>query len=207
MKPGRPSYSAALLAGGQSTRMRRDKALLPLPGSDLLLWQRQLGVLEALQPEEIFWSGPVRPGVPGHIEVVPDAIENSGPLAGISACLDRLQSDLLVILAVDLPRMNADFLRGLLAKCSPGCGAVARRGDFFEPLAAVYPKAIAMLAEEQLKAGRLAMQDLIRQAVKSGMLQVASLEDRDFSLFQNLNEPHDLLEGEKSCNESGGRPV
>lgn len=207
VNPNRLSYSAALLAGGQSTRMGRDKALLPLPGSDLLLWQRQLAVLEDLQPEKIFWSGPVRPGLPSQIEVVTDEVTNGGPLAGISACLNRLQSDVLVVLAVDLPRMNVEFLQGLLARCSVGCGAVPRRDNDFEPLAAVYPKVVASQAAEQLKAGRLAMQNLIQQAVKIGALHIVSLERERFYLFQNLNEPDDWAGLEKSCNESGHRPV
>src|SRR5476651_1092157 len=100
-----PSFSAVVLAGGRSTRMGSDKALLSLPGSDLLLWQRQVRVLEELKPEEIFWSGAARPGLPENLRLIADEVENAGPLAGISACLNLLESDLLVVLAIDLPRM------------------------------------------------------------------------------------------------------
>lgn len=169
-----------------------DKALLPVPGTDLLLWQHQLGVLEEMRPEEIFWSGPGRPGVPGHVHIVSDAVKNAGPLAGISACLNLLQSDLLLALAIDLPRMNALFLKNLLARCSPSCGAVAQYGDFFEPLAAIYPKGLHVLAGEHLGQGRHAMQDLIREAVQRELLQAFSLDKKDIPLFKNLNSPDDL---------------
>jgi molybdenum cofactor guanylyltransferase len=172
--------------------MGRDKALLPMPGSDFLLWQCQLRILEELQPEEIFWSGPGRPGLPGHVRMISDGLENAGPLAGISACLDLLQSDLLVTLAIDLPRMNALFLKKLLARCSPSCGVVARSGDFFEPLAAIYPKSLHVLAAEQLRQGRYVMQDLIREAVRRGLLQAFSLGEGEIPLFKNLNSPADL---------------
>jgi molybdenum cofactor guanylyltransferase len=172
--------------------MGRDKALLPVPGSDLLLWQRQLGILEELRPREIFWSGPVRPGLPEHIRVVFDAVENGGPLAGISACLNALQGDLLVVLAVDLPRMSASFLENLLARCSAGCGVVCRHGDYFEPLAALYPKELHVLAAEHLRQGRLAMQDLVREAVQRKFLEVMSPGEGDLPLFKNLNAPDDL---------------
>jgi molybdopterin-guanine dinucleotide biosynthesis protein A len=92
------SFSAVLLAGGESTRMGRDKALLPLPDSGLLLWQRQLRVLEELRPGQLFWSGHSREGMPTHLSVVSDVVEKAGPLAGICACLDILKSDLLVVL-------------------------------------------------------------------------------------------------------------
>jgi molybdopterin-guanine dinucleotide biosynthesis protein A len=186
------SFSAMLLAGGQSTRMGRDKALLPLQGSDLLLWQRQLRVLEELGPEKMFWSGALREGIPAHLQVVRDAAQNVGPMAGIGACLDVLTSDLLVVVAIDLPQMKAAFLQGLLARCSTGGGVVARHGDFFEPLAAVYPKRIASLARKHLEEGRYAMQELIREAVKQEILQAVSVKEEELMLFKNLNTPADL---------------
>jgi molybdopterin-guanine dinucleotide biosynthesis protein A len=187
-----PSFSAVLLAGGRSTRMGHDKVLLTMPGSDLLLWQWQLRTLEELQPENIFWSGPGRPGLPGHVRIISDDVENAGPLAGISACLNLLPSDLLVVLAVDLPRMNAVFLKNLLARCSPHRGVVARYDEFFEPLAAIYPKGLHVLAAEHLSQGRYAMHDFIREAMQRELLQALTLDERDFPLFKNLNSVEDL---------------
>lgn len=43
--------------------------------------------------------------------------------------------------------MNADFLKKLLNSCTPVCGAVAKSGLYYEPLAAVYPRAMKTLAE------------------------------------------------------------
>jgi molybdopterin-guanine dinucleotide biosynthesis protein A len=187
-----PSFSAVLLAGGQSTRMGRDKAMLPMPGSNTLIWQHQLRTLEELRPEEIFWSGPGRPGLPGHVRIVSDRVINAGPLAGIGACLDLLQGDLLLALAVDLPRMTTAYLESLLARCSPLQGAVAQHGDFFEPLAAIYPKKLHALAAKHLGQGRYALQDFIREAAQLDALQVFSLDESDLPLFKNLNSPADL---------------
>jgi molybdopterin-guanine dinucleotide biosynthesis protein A len=193
MSESMPKFSAVLLAGGQSSRMGRDKALLPLPGTDLLLWQRQLEILAELKPREIFWSGAQRPGIPAHVRVVPDSIANAGPLAGISACLDVLESDLLVVLAIDLPQMTATFLHRLLEKCSSNCGAVVEHGNFFEPLAAVYPRSLRELVSEQLRQGRLALQDIVQAGRHAGMLHVFPLEEKDTPLFQNVNSPEDWL--------------
>jgi molybdopterin-guanine dinucleotide biosynthesis protein A len=187
------SFSATLLAGGKSSRMGRDKALVRLSDSDLL-WQHQWRTLQELQPEEIFWSGSSRPGLPEEIHIVPDAVPSAGPLAGLGASLDILRSDFLVVLAIDLPQMNETFLRSLLARCSAGCGAVAHHGDFFEPLAAVYPRQLRSLVATHLSEGRHVMQDLVREAVKQGLLKSYPLEETDLALFKNLNRPSDLAE-------------
>jgi molybdopterin-guanine dinucleotide biosynthesis protein A len=172
--------------------MGRDKALLPISASGELLWQRQWQVLEQLQPHEIFWSGPPRPQMRAQARIVADGVKSAGPLAGIGACLEALRDDLLVVLAVDLPQMNAPFLRGLMAQCSERRGAVVRHGDFFEPLGAIYPKRLYVLAADHLAQGRYALQDFIREAVKQDALLVVPLEEDDVPLFRNLNAPSDL---------------
>lgn len=186
------TFSAALLVGGQSQRMGRDKALLPDPISGQALWQRQLHLLEELQPEEIFWSGPARPGIPADLRIIEDSVSQAGPLAGLCACLRHLQSDLLVVLAIDLPQMNASFLKRLLARCTTTCGMAMKRDIYFEPLAAVYPNRMKSLAETHLQQGRYALQDLLGAAELQGMIQAIQLRDEDRPLFKNLNHPRDL---------------
>jgi molybdopterin-guanine dinucleotide biosynthesis protein A len=186
------SFSAALLVGGQSIRMGRDKALVHDPASGFILWQRQLRILEELQPEKIFWSGPVRSGIPADLWVVADTIPHAGPLAGISACLTAMRSDLLVVLAIDLPQMNAAFLEQMLTFCTPTCGIVMKRNIYFEPLAAVYPKAMQSLAEAHLNQGRYALQDLLGEAERNGMIRSMQLGEEEISLFKNVNDPGDL---------------
>jgi len=188
------TFSAALFAGGKSTRMGRDKAFLALPDSGLLLWERQWRVLEELLPEQILWSGPSRPELSANIRAIPDTRLSTGPLGGLSACLDVIRSDLLVVLAVDLPQMTSTFLRGLLPQCSTRCGIVARHGDYFEPLAAVYPRELKTLAASHLAQGRYAMQDLVREALKQKLLREFPLEEKDTALFKNLNTPSDIAE-------------
>jgi molybdopterin-guanine dinucleotide biosynthesis protein A len=187
-----PSFSAVLLAGGESKRMGKDKAMLGAPDPKFLLWQWQLRTLEQLQPEEIFWSGRERLGLPKTIRIVLDTVEKAGPLAGISACLNLLRTDLLLVLAVDLPQMNAAYLKSLMAQCTSTSGVVTQRGDCFEPLAAIYPKSLAALAQQHLHQGRYALQDFVREAVKQNLVGALPLKECDAPLFKNLNSPADL---------------
>ncbi len=149
-----------------------------------------MGLLKQLDPQEILWSGPPRSGMPAAVRIVEDQSVNAGPLAGVSACLDAMQSDLLIVLAVDLPNITLEFLMMMLAFSSLTCGAVASHGDFFEPLAAIYPKGLNVLAREHLAQKRYAMQDFVREAIRIHRLK--SWVETDGSLFKNLNSPADL---------------
>ena len=150
-------FAAVLLAGGQSRRMGRDKALLELPDG-CRLWERQWQVLGALEPAERFVSGSWREGFPADLPWLADEFPGCGPLAGIAAALQAMRSPRLVVLAVDLPAMSVDFLRGLL-QGSDSTGVVPQRADgFFDPLAAVYPEAAVKPAVERLRTQVLALQ-------------------------------------------------
>ena len=186
------SLSAVLLAGGKSSRMGQDKALLPLPSCGHLLWQRQLRVLEELEPREIYWSGPERPGLPEKVHIVPDTLRNAGPLGGVCSCLWKATTDIVVVLAVDLPRMDAAYLKALAQRCTPVRGAVPQNGDELEPLAAIYPATLHELAADRLRQGRYAMQDFVREAVRRELMEVVPVCDKDHVKFTNLNSPEDL---------------
>ena len=82
------SHAAVLLAGGKSSRMGRDKSALIVNGEPL--WQRQLAVLRATEPAELFISG-MRDGPYADcgVEILADGIPNCGPLGGIATALRR----------------------------------------------------------------------------------------------------------------------
>src|SRR5688572_9023694 len=103
------TFNAVILAGGQSRRMGRDKAWLEVEGQPLI--RRQIKLAREIGATEVFISG--RPdcdystlGCPG----LTDQFSNAGPLAGIERALDTATAPLLLVLAVDLPRLTPDVL-------------------------------------------------------------------------------------------------
>ena len=175
--------------------MGRDKALLPLPDGRLL-WQRQLEVLRELDPSELFISGPSRDAFPAEIPLLPDAAPSLGPLAGIAAALGIMQSERLVVLAVDLPRMTAAYLRGLLPEegaAVPGRGVVPElRGGFLEPLAATYPKTALAAAQDGLRRADRSLQAFARRLIDAGQVVTRPITAGETGLFVNWNEPEDF---------------
>ncbi len=163
--------------------MGRDKAFLDYDGQPL--WQRQLATLRNLSPEQLMISGPRRAEW-SDCEVVADEVSDTGPLAGVAAALQKCTAPLLVVLAVDLPRVTAEFLRSLLALG----GGVGQGPHGFEPLAAVYPTSCSALAAQGLGHGDFAMQNFVREAIRQGLLVARAISDP--GLFTNLNSPSDL---------------
>lgn len=93
-----------------------------------------------------------------------------------------------MVLAVDLPRLQAEWFAGLMGKCAPSVGIVGRRGGYYEPLAAIYPREMMWLAWEALARGDYALQRWIAGGVRDGLLRVVDIVDSQAEWFENWNE-------------------
>jgi molybdopterin-guanine dinucleotide biosynthesis protein A len=97
-----------VLAGGQSSRMGRDKAQLVYHGQSLLTRMRDL--LGEAGADEVWISG--KGGIEDRAAI--------GPLGGIIACLEAAPEDaVLLFCPVDMPLLTADTLRVLFACTEP----------------------------------------------------------------------------------------
>src|SRR5882724_7116040 len=126
------SICFGLLAGGQSRRMSMDKASLTWRGQPL--WQHQLRLATEIGAHEILISG--KPDGPYHntAKVVTDAFPGRGPVEGLASLLSVMKSDWLVVVAVDMPFVDAATLRCLLAARTDERGIVPAVGGRAEPL-------------------------------------------------------------------------
>lgn len=187
-------FSAALISGGRSLRMGRDKAQIAVDwkGETVPLRVRQLRLLQCLEPKELFYSGSAKPGDLPLARIIGDEWPDAGPLSGIASCLKVTSSDLLLCLAVDLARMSAPFLMKILAQCSVESGVVPRIRENYEPLAAVYPRASLAIAIEQLRSGRLRLQEFVRRLLNEGLVGEYQVREQEIPLFVNWNTPEDV---------------
>jgi molybdenum cofactor guanylyltransferase len=191
LPPSNCAFSAVLLAGGKSSRMGRDKAGVIVAGQSL--WQRQLSTLHALHPAELFVSGKSDgPYASSDISVVTDITPDRGPLSGLEASLHYAAHPLLLVLAIDLPAMTAEFLSRLLREVSSERGCVPCIDGWFEPLAAVYPRHSLPLVQKCLRGEDFSMQSFVRQAISSNLVTSWTIPEEDTPLFRNVNTPIDL---------------
>ncbi len=128
-----------VLAGGQSSRMGRDKATLEFDGQPLV--ERCVAVLRQCFPEVIVVR---RDDVPG-----------LGPIGGLLTALRRAPE--IFVVACDMPFLDAALIRAMAAQLA-GYDAVAIPG---EPLHAAYSARILPVVEAQIAAGDYSLNRLL----------------------------------------------
>jgi len=183
-------FSGAILAGGRSSRMGRDKAFLPIASQSLIA--RQSALLRSLGTDDLIISG--RPNTDYAIpdaRIVHDSIADAGPLAGLVAVLSAARHPWVLVIAVDLPRLDATFLNRLLAQGGGRTGVVPYGPRGYEPLAALYPRALLPEAETALRDGEFALHTLIESAQHLGLIRPLPLDEEDVPLLTNWNSPED----------------
>jgi molybdenum cofactor guanylyltransferase len=186
------TFSAVLLAGGESRRMGRNKAAIVFRGQPL--WQRQLQVLQDLRPAKIFISVRKEPSwLPLEAELLLDEPPFRGPLSGLTRALASMQTSHLVVLAVDMPFMTSEQLRFLCSLAMAGRGVVSVVDERTEPLAAIYPRETAVDFAAALAGRDSSLQTLARRLAQAGRVRMVAIAEEERDLYRSVNEPNDLL--------------
>ena len=190
--------SVAIIAGGKSARMGRDKAFVKLAGKPLIRHvierSRNLGqtetILIANQPERYRHLG---------LLVFSDVCPNKGSLGGIYTALTYAQSPHTLVIACDMPFIKTELLRFMIAQISDAIDIVAPRvGGYPQGLHAIYSQSCRQPIQKQLAANRL---KVIRfyDRMRVRYLDEADYEpyDADGRSFVNLNTPAELQQARK----------
>jgi molybdopterin-guanine dinucleotide biosynthesis protein A len=171
--------------------MGRDKATIIFRGTPL--WERQIEILQNLQPKKIFVSARVDPSWrPLDTELLLDEPPSRGPLSGLTRALARMATTHLVTLAVDMPFMTSEQMGLLCDLATPGCGVVPVIGKRAEPLAAIYPLESAPHFAAALAGRDFSLQRLVRKLAAANKVQIVSVSENDEHLYRSVNERGDL---------------
>jgi len=185
------TFSAVLLAGGESRRMGRDKATVFFRGKPL--WQVQLETLQNLASEEIFVSARIDPPWrPEDLLFVADVPPSRGPLSGLAASISQMRTSHLLALAIDMPWMSSKYLESLCAQIERGCGVLPKIGDRAEALAAIYPRQAAIEIRRALAGTDFSLQSLTCDLVAIGKLRIVPVAQQEEKFFRNINALSDL---------------
>ncbi len=171
------SCAGFVLAGGRSSRMGRDKALLPWNGRTLL--EHVAEVVRAA-------AGNVT--VIGHevyrslgLTVIPDAIPDCGPLGGLLTAFQATTGDRVLLVACDMPEVTVGLLQGLIS--GTGDAVVAESGGRLHPLCAVYHRRLLPEVQAAVHGRSLKMHDFLSH------IEVQRWPVSDANLLINMNAP------------------
>jgi molybdopterin-guanine dinucleotide biosynthesis protein A len=181
--------SAAILAGGRATRFGgQEKSALRVGGRSILA--RQLDELSRLTDDVLIVGGTLRP-VTGVRHVI-DRIEGCGPLGGLDAALAAARSEVVAVVACDMPFVTARFVQHLLSCRETADAVVPYTSRGYHPLCAIYTRACQPAIARRLEARQLALRDLLRE------LRLRVVRDDELAgfdcerLLANVNTPDDL---------------
>jgi molybdopterin-guanine dinucleotide biosynthesis protein A len=183
------SPDAALLAGGLSTRMGRDKARLELGG--VAAATRLARMLAGLFEDVLLVGGDPPPDAPGRR--VPDAAGPVCALRGLVGALAAARAPRVLVVATDLVLLSPELVLALVAW--PEADAVVpETADGLHPLCAVYAReAVLPRARDHLARGRLALHELLADLRVSRVPPAAIAQvDPQGRALTNVNTPADL---------------
>jgi molybdopterin-guanine dinucleotide biosynthesis protein A len=177
-----------VVAGGQSRRMGRDKALLPWDGGTLL--DHAITRLRAVCGEvRILSGGEARYGDRG-LPVDVDGVADGGPLAGLAIALSVAAPRAVLLLGVDMPFVTVALLACVRDARAGWDAAVPVLAQGAEPLCAAYGPTCSVAVQEALGSGQRKMTSFWPR------VGVRTLGEEDLAqfgptvrLFQNLNDP------------------
>jgi molybdopterin-guanine dinucleotide biosynthesis protein A len=202
-----------VLAGGQSSRMGRDKALVELGGQPLVA--RPLNILRQAGLSATIAGA--RSALSRFAPVIDDAGalsgSPSGPLSGICAALESMQAEFAVFLSVDMPLLPSSLVAYLLdrARITGAVAVVASVNGFAQTFPAVVRKAALSALRVELSCGKGGCLHAFREAaaqlnlpfttltvenlVQAGQVEHPSGLPPAF-WFLNVNTPADLERAE-----------
>jgi len=169
-----------VLAGGGSTRMGRDKALLPLQGGTMI--GRIAGLVRAAAGSVTLIGPPGRYASLG-FPVMPDQVEGCGPLGGVLTALNHTTADWNLIVACDLPDLTPALLEDLFraAEAGDADAVVPESEGGLDPLCAIYHRRCAAAAASAIGRKIFKMHDFLSS------IQFHRLPVSDSRVLSNIN--------------------
>jgi len=185
----RSSVLGAVLAGGKSTRMGTDKALLPINGRPMVQFAAETlstvfsNVIVVGADEEKFGFL--------NLPIAPDIFEGCGPLGGIHAALTFAKPRSVFVLSCDIPFIPSRLVDYIVRFDSAEGTRIATFEGMLQPLCGLYNSASLTAIEHDLHAGKYS---ILKTLQNLGHAEIPITPDLPFyapRMFLNVNRPED----------------
>jgi molybdopterin-guanine dinucleotide biosynthesis protein A len=184
--------TAVVLAGGRSSRMGKNKALLSFQGRPLI--ETIIEILQAIFPRVVL-SVATADSYPGYsLAKIPDRYPEVGPIGAIASSLEALRQKIFCV-ACDMPYLNSSLIE---FQCSIlECDAVIPVWRTqLEGLHALYSPSLLGSFQAAISQNRLRLSDVLLGGEHIRYLQEDEIKkfDPQGLSFRNINTPHQYLE-------------
>jgi len=173
-----------IMAGGKSSRMKRDKALLPFKGYNSLAEYQY----KRFQPffKKVYISAKNNK-FDFPMELIEDCYSDSSPLVALISIFDTLKEvDEVFILSVDSPFVEIEIFKKLLDEAEKSSDiVVAHSPNGVEPLCAIYRRSMLDIAKDMIGRNSHKLQILLEQ------VNTQKVCFNNKKSFMNLNYPSD----------------
>ncbi len=185
------NVSGIILAGGKSSRLGQNKALIDLAGKPVI--QHVVDTLRQLVDEIVLATNTPDIFAFLGVRMVADRYVGAGPLGGLHAGLSAIDGEYGLVVGCDMPFLNAALLKHMLLQRTGYDIVMPRIGNYYEPLHALYGRHCLSAIEHSLQNGQrrllgFADQLKVRYVEQDEILR---FDPQQLSFF-NLNSPDDL---------------
>lgn len=179
------TIGCVILAGGKSSRMGRDKALLVIENKTFL---------EKLCDSFSFFEEKMIAGGDREVikditwKVIPDCHPYHGPIGGLHAALKHCLSEVVFAIACDTPLIEKAIYERLIKEMDEETDAVivVTEDGKCHPLCGIYRKSVQKIVEDQIISGNNRMMHLLKK-IRTKYVDVNS---KEYGLY-NINTPED----------------
>lgn len=187
----RPDFTASILAGGESKRMGREKALLKF--GDFTVIELLIGELKKVyvniniisnSPESFLFTGQ---------KIFPDIRKGFGPLSGMHSAIINSQTEKNLIVSCDMPFLNSDLFTVMSDRCVENSNLLIREKGFVQPFPGIYSASLIDIIENNMKNNRNKQKSIyeIVSQLKTEYIDAETFKTYSSALLFNVNSPDD----------------
>lgn len=178
------NISAIILAGGKSSRMGQNKALMKL--NNLSLVEHSIKIAKHFT-NNILLSTNSNEYELLKITKIADLHKEIGALGGLHACLKYSETEKNIVLACDTPFISEKTIEKLISESKNFDITILKNGDFYEPLLGIYSKKVFQQIEKNISEKKYSL----RQLIEKTNYNLVELNLKTENQLININTPAD----------------
>ena len=183
--------SGVILAGGESTRYGRNKALVDINGIPLI--ERVSRVMQSLFQQVILITNTPDEYSFLKLPMYEDLIKGLGPLGGLFTGLTRMPNDVGFFVGCDMPSLNKELIRHIVEIRDDSDVVVPRISGMMEPLHALYGKGCLPAIRKLIDSRKYQIIRVFSEvSVKYVDEDLIRRFDPEIRCFYNINEPQQI---------------